>query len=177
MRLHFDKEIAEIYSAFDETLIHNAPNEEMEEPFHPQDMENHAVPLNPTDNTGEVVSGPHKLKNAEIYLPRGDRNEIAKILGRKHNPEGLHIGRKHSNLRSDSRIFTVEFSDGEQQEIAYNILQNISCTHESTWKANNTVISLSSLIIAKFQRQLTKPINTGLCMGNRRRKDYCWVAL
>ena len=33
MRLHFDKEIAEINSAFDETLIHNAPNEEMEEPL------------------------------------------------------------------------------------------------------------------------------------------------
>ena len=34
----------------------------MEEPFQTQDMENHAVPLNATDNTGEVVSGPHELK-------------------------------------------------------------------------------------------------------------------
>ena len=54
MRLNFDKEIADIYSAFDETLIHNAPNEEMEEPFHPQDMDDHAVSLNPTDNTGRI---------------------------------------------------------------------------------------------------------------------------
>ena len=64
MRLNFDKEIADIYSAFDETLIHNAPNEEMEEPFHPQqEMDNHAAPLSPDDNTREAVSGAPELKN------------------------------------------------------------------------------------------------------------------
>ncbi len=120
MRLNFDKEIAEIYSAFDETLIHHAPNEAMKEPFHPQDMENHAVPLNPTDNTGEVVSGPHELKDAEIYLPRGDRNEIAKVLGRKRNPEGLYIGRKHSNPRLDYRTLVRE-----------NIVSNFRCLFQS----------------------------------------------
>jgi hypothetical protein len=32
VRLEFDKEIEEIYSEFDESLIRNGPNEEMEEP-------------------------------------------------------------------------------------------------------------------------------------------------
>ena len=70
----------------------------------------------------EITPGPTEFANAEVYLPKGDRNEIAKVLGRKRNLEGLYIGRKHANPKLDSRIFTVEFQDGEQQDIAYNIL-------------------------------------------------------
>jgi hypothetical protein len=143
-----NKEIGEIYSAFDEPLIHNARNEvEMEEPVHPQDIDDHADILNSTDDTSEVVLSPHELKNTEIYLLRGDRTEIAKVSGRKCSSEALYFRRKHTNPRLDSRIFTVGFSDWEQQDIAYNIFAEHMYTQTDT-EAKNTDFSLQSLITA-----------------------------
>ena len=49
----------------------------------------------------EITPGPTEFANAEVYLPKGDRNEIAKVLGRKRNLEGLYIGRKHANPKLD----------------------------------------------------------------------------
>jgi hypothetical protein len=62
------------------------------------------------------------LINAQVYLAHGDRFEIAKVIGRKRNAEGLFVGRKHSNPILDSRIFVVEFADGEQKDVAYNVI-------------------------------------------------------
>jgi hypothetical protein len=58
----------------------------------------------------------------QVYLPHGYRNEIAKVLGGKHNSEGLYVGRKHQNPLLDSRVFVVEFPDGDQKDVAYNVL-------------------------------------------------------
>ena len=58
----------------------------------------------------------------EVYLSHRDRTEIAKVLGRKRNADGNFVGRKHSNPILDSRVFVVEFPDGEQKDIGYNIL-------------------------------------------------------
>jgi hypothetical protein len=74
------------------------------------------------DTTAENTHGPEPLINAEIFLPHGDRHEIAKVIGRKRNSDGLYIGRKHSNPVLDSRIFVVEFPDGDQKDITYNII-------------------------------------------------------
>jgi hypothetical protein len=35
--------------------------------------------------------------NAEIYLPYGDKNEIAKVMGRKRDNDGNYIGTKNQN--------------------------------------------------------------------------------
>ena len=48
--------------------------------------------------------------------------EIAKVIGRKRNHDGNFVGRKHKNPILDSRIFIVEFPDGEQREVSYNVL-------------------------------------------------------
>jgi hypothetical protein len=75
--------------------------------------------LNPQN---DVVRGPDLFHNAEIYYPHGDRNEIARVIGRKRNAEGDYISRAHKNPILDSRIFTIRFADGEEKDIAYNIL-------------------------------------------------------
>jgi hypothetical protein len=70
----------------------------------------------------DTVPGPDSFQNAELFLPHGDRTEMAKVLGRKRNAEGNFIGKKHSNPILDTRIFVVEFPDGETQDIAFNVL-------------------------------------------------------
>jgi hypothetical protein len=70
----------------------------------------------------DVTAGPDSLVGAEIFLPHGDRNEIARVMGRKQNNDGLFIGRAHRNPFLDSRVFTVEFPDGDQMDIGYNII-------------------------------------------------------
>ncbi len=115
-RLDFEKSISKIYSDFDESLIHEAENDEMEEPLFSSDVDN--APDEPTD----TVAGPDEFAGAEIYLPHYDRHEIAKVLGRKQNLDGNFVGRKHCIPLLDSHTFVVEFPDGDQQEVAYNVI-------------------------------------------------------
>ena len=70
----------------------------------------------------DSIHGPDPFKGAEIYLPHGDRNEIAKVIGRKRDRDGNFIGRAHHNQRLDSRIFVVRFPDGDEKDVSYNVL-------------------------------------------------------
>jgi hypothetical protein len=38
--------------------------------------------------TDDIVRGPDLFQNADIFYPHGDRNEIAKVIGRKQNDDG-----------------------------------------------------------------------------------------
>ncbi len=78
---------------------------------------------NNSNKQRDRVSGPDEFQAAEIYLPHMDRNEIAKVLGRKRDRGGLFIGRKQKNPILDSRIFTVlAFPDGDTMDDADSIL-------------------------------------------------------
>ena len=118
LRLEFDTSIKTIYGAFDDTLIHEVANEELEEYPHKDEIDD----LDDTEQQHDEVHGPDDLVNVQLMLPHGDRNEISKVIGRKSNIDGNYIGRKHTNPILDSKIFTVEFPDGEQQDISYNTL-------------------------------------------------------
>jgi hypothetical protein len=69
----------------------------------------------------DIVRGNDLLQNAEVYLPHGDWNEIARVIGRKRNANGDYIGRAHTNPILNSRIFTVRFADGEGKDLAFNV--------------------------------------------------------
>jgi hypothetical protein len=73
-------------------------------------------------DTDDKVRGPDLFQNAEIYLPHGDRFKIAKVIGRKQNADGNYTGRSHKQPKLDSRIFIVQFPDGDEKDFAYNIL-------------------------------------------------------
>ena len=76
MRHVFDKQITEIYSQFDKTLIHNAPNEELLEPSNADDDVDSVIDEK-ANTMAEITPGPNEFVNAEVYLCKGDRNEIA----------------------------------------------------------------------------------------------------
>jgi len=55
---------------------------------------------------------------AEVYLAHGDHQEIAKVIGWKRNADGNYVSRNHLNPMLDSRVFIIEFPDGDQKDIA-----------------------------------------------------------
>jgi hypothetical protein len=74
------------------------------------------------DSEHYITHDPEPFLNAEAYLPHGDRQGIAKVIGRNRNADGNLIGRKRQNPILDSRIFIIEFPDGEQKDITDNLL-------------------------------------------------------
>jgi hypothetical protein len=74
------------------------------------------------DTVNDTTPGAEPLLHAEVYLDHGDRQEIAKVIGRKRNADGNFVGRKHQNPVLDSCVFIVELPDGEQRDITYNLL-------------------------------------------------------
>jgi Reverse transcriptase (RNA-dependent DNA polymerase) len=134
-RGEFDQSIKEIYGTYDASILNVFDNDdiadtiaagELAEGF---DGDAHNIGDTATsaaisDNTEvtETIRGPDLFQNAELFLPHGDRNETAKVIGRKRDHDGNYIGRAHQNPVLDSRIFTVRFNDGEEKDISYNIL-------------------------------------------------------
>jgi Reverse transcriptase (RNA-dependent DNA polymerase) len=131
----FDKSIMDLYGSFDSGEIQIFDIDNVEEgPTNvniKEDGDAHSNDGNDLDAHNEMhdddhvtdtVRGPDLFVNAEVFLPHGDRNEIAKVIGRKRDNDGNYIGRKHNNPLLDSRIFTVRFPDGEEKDISYNIL-------------------------------------------------------
>jgi hypothetical protein len=49
----------------------------------------------------------------DIRLEHGDRYEIAQVLGCERQADGLFVWCKHQNPILDSRVFVVEFPDGD----------------------------------------------------------------
>ena len=78
-----------------------------------------AADINPGN---DEVYGPNELIGMEVYLSHGVHTEIAKVLGQKWNTDGNFVGWKDSNPILDSHLFVVEFPDGEQKDIGYNVV-------------------------------------------------------
>jgi hypothetical protein len=133
-RSEFDNAIRDKYGAFDPELLEVFDNTELERPSSidnddDDELQNELikkqVQVQALSPQNDVVRGPDLFHNAEIYYPHGDRNEIARVIGRKRNAEGDYISRAHKNPILDSRIFTIRFADGEEKDIAYNILASL----------------------------------------------------
>ena len=62
----------------------------------------------------------------EVELLQGDRVLTGKVKRRKTNPNGSVHGRANSNPILDSRMYDVEFPDGQTVEHSANIIaQNV----------------------------------------------------
>ena len=148
-RSDFDQTIKDKYGEYDPTEINVFDNDDMEDPnitdeivngegvgdahttgLHIDINESGTTSINTNDpatketgdGNGDAVRGPDLFQNAEIFLPHGDRNEIAKVIGRKRDQDGNYIGRAHKNPVLDSRKFTVRFNDGGEKDITFNLL-------------------------------------------------------
>jgi hypothetical protein len=124
-KVEFIRCIEEMVGDFDLELINTddfGQNEHMVEPLYRASKESIDDGIEPLEHVADVSPGPDALVNAEVFLPDGDKYEIARVLGRKRQADGFFIGRKHQNPILDSRVFMVDFPDGDQKDIAYNIL-------------------------------------------------------
>ena len=144
----------------DPVYLHNGDDDD------PADQLSHM----PMEQTREIISGPNALVNAQIYLPDGDRNKVARVLGRKRDSESLFIGRKQSNPLSWIHGFLSLISQMANKRILHTtFLQNIY-TPKLILQANNNDILLPSSIIAKQPGHLTKKTNIVSRMGNKSKR-------
>ena len=118
----FNTQIKEKIGNFDDSLILQSEVDEPEEAL--------VVPLPdgelPVDEDGydepETGRGFDPLVQAEVILPHKGGDMMAKVVGRKRDAAGNLVGRKHKLPVLDSRVYEVEFLDGECQEVSFNIL-------------------------------------------------------
>ena len=137
----FEEEEYKILGSFDESLVHLAPNDKMEEPLTENVL---AADVNPGN---DEVYGPNELMGIEVYLSHGDHTEIAKVLGQKRNADGNFMGHKIAYPILDSCVFVVEFPDGEQKDIGYNILaQHMHSQMDDEGNAYKLLVVLSAII-------------------------------
>ena len=115
MRETFTQQVNSIIGDFDGTLILEDPNDEPELHLAPPDPDN-------IEPIADTHIGIDPLIHASVILPRGNRSELGRVTGRKRNEEGLYVGRKHKIPTLDSRVYVVEYADGEQVDISYNTL-------------------------------------------------------
>jgi hypothetical protein len=59
---------------------------------------------------------------AEVLLSTGDRMMTGKVTGRKRDRDGVPRGMANANSILDTRVYTVEFPDGEIGEYAANAI-------------------------------------------------------
>ena len=119
----FDDKMKDKHGVFDPTSIRAdefTMNDETE--FDNEEQEDEEMEVEQNDD----VHGPEPLLHAEVLMAKDDELEIAKVIGRKKNADGTYKGRAHRIPTLDSRIFEVEFGDGEVRDVTYNfILQHL----------------------------------------------------
>jgi len=59
---------------------------------------------------------------AEVLLPTGDRQATGRVIGRKRDLDGVPRGQANANPILDTRVYTVEFPDGDIGEYAANMI-------------------------------------------------------
>jgi len=113
-REEFDELIKEKIGALDPSLIDDDATTPEYEPYEEEKKMPEADDFEP-----EAYD---KYISAEVNLARGDELKHAKVLSRKRDADGNPIGRSHTNPLLDTRVYTVEFDDGETLEYAANVI-------------------------------------------------------
>ena len=60
--------------------------------------------------------------SAEVFLPKGDVQIPAKVMGCKQNRDANPIGVAHSNPMLDTRVYEITFPNGHTKECAANVI-------------------------------------------------------
>lgn len=67
-----------------------------------------------------------KYISAKVLLPKGDQLVLGKVIGRKRDVNDNPIGVAHSNPIFDTRLYQVQFPEGNVEEYSTNVIaQNI----------------------------------------------------
>ncbi len=64
--------------------------------------------------------------SAEVLLPRGDNMVLGKVINCKRDADDNPIGTAHSNPIFDTRLYQVQFPEGQVEEYSANVIaQNL----------------------------------------------------
>lgn len=113
--------------------------------------------------------------NAELMLPRGSDEARGRVVARKRDAQGNVVGRASDNPILDSRLYLVEFDDGQQAELAANVIaQSIyaQCDPDGNQyllldsfvdfeKDGTKAIALTDQVTTRNGRQFTKKSTIG----------------
>ncbi|CAJ1962233.1 unnamed protein product [Cylindrotheca closterium] len=95
--------------------------------------------------------------NAEVLLARGDKMVTRKVTGQKREADGSLRGTGHAVPMLDTRMYTVEFSDGAKATYAANVLAEgmyLQCDENG-----NQFLLLDSIIDHKTDKTAIQPGN------------------
>ena len=108
-----------------EDFANNPELEDLQTPVYPMyaddddgEMEN--VP--DADDAADDVDTLDQYVGARVTLPIGDKMLSARVRGRKRSSDGTFAGKANSNPILDTRIYDVEFADGQRAELAANVI-------------------------------------------------------
>mmetsp|Transcript_18822 Transcript_18822/g.26691 ORF Transcript_18822/g.26691 Transcript_18822/m.26691 type:complete len:331 (+) Transcript_18822:1723-2715(+) len=121
-RSEFTRQLTSMIGDFDDTRIFEMPADDIAQPLALDDPSDMPIPADPPEVTPDDHIGIDPLIHASIILPRGDRAELGRVIDSKRNRDGLYIGRKHKMPTLDSRVYVVEFPDGDQMDVSYNTI-------------------------------------------------------
>jgi hypothetical protein len=62
------------------------------------------------------------LVNSKVLLPVGGSHELARVLRRKCDSQGVPVGTAHKQPAMDTRVYEVHFPDGHTKELAANVI-------------------------------------------------------
>ena len=62
------------------------------------------------------------LISAEVLLPRGEEQQLAKVLRRSVDQDGQVIGQHHKNSLLNTLMYDIEFPNGDVRKFAANII-------------------------------------------------------
>jgi hypothetical protein len=170
-RLAFDKRLTEHIGEYADEEIQVVQNDEMEQPYVTEgdaDDNETANGQAETPTTNDTTAGPDMLVGAEIFLPHGDRNEIAKVMGRKRNSDGNYIGRKHQNPILDSRVSPSASRTATKWTCRTTPSPNTS-SHKLTKRGINTNYSRKLSDTGKINERLKKLTNFGTTTASSQR--------
>jgi hypothetical protein len=120
----FNDKVKEHISAFDgNCILQTEEDEPGEDIFEPMEDGNVSIHDDELDMEDPDTPGFDPLVKAQVILPHKGGDMMATVVvGQKRDLDGNLIGRKHHIPVLDRRAYEVEFLDGEQQQVSYNLL-------------------------------------------------------
>ena len=99
--------------------------------FEPSDLTSDCVYYEDTDSLikegspDKILTTPEindNFVNVEIMIPRGDEMAMVRVTKRARDSDGNPLGTAHVNPILDTRQYIVEFNDGDEAELASNVI-------------------------------------------------------
>ena len=80
------------------------------------------APIPPADELEPTPEAGDNYVNTEVMLPRGDGMARGRVVRRKRDADGNLVWRANTNPILDSRVYEVEFPDGEVTALTANVI-------------------------------------------------------